>query len=236
MTDLPLPGRSPNRPSSNRRRLAARLRLARAALLWERGWPAAWPAACVLGVFGIAALFDVLPTLPGLAHAGALGLFTLAFAGAVVWGLFAARIGGWPDRIMARRRIERASGLAHRPLEALADRPGGPLDGQAAMLWAAHQRRMTEAVRRLRVGWPAAGLARRDPWGIRSVLAILLLLAAIDAGADWRDRVVRAVTPALDAGPAALAAARWSRRRGSPRCRTSARRKKGWRWRPAGQT
>ena len=107
---------------------------------------------------------------------------------------------------MARRRIEQASGLAHRPLEALADRPSGPLDGPAAALWAAHQRRMAEAVRRLRVGWPAAGLARRDPYGTRSVLAILLVLAAIDAGADWHDRVARALVPAVDGGSAAIAA------------------------------
>jgi len=41
---------------------------------------------------------------------------------------------------------------------------------------------------------------------MRSVLAILLLLGTIDAGADWRDRVTRAFTPALDGGPAAIAA------------------------------
>jgi len=126
MTDLPLP----------KRRLATRLRLARAALSWERAWPNAWPALCVLGLLAVAALFDVLPLLGGPAHAGILALFALAFAGAVVWGLRAAGIGAWPDRIMARRRIEQASGLAHRPLEALGDRPSGPLDGPAAALYA----------------------------------------------------------------------------------------------------
>ncbi len=181
-----------------------RLRLARAALLWERVWPAAWPALCVLGMFAVLALFDVLPRLPGPAHAGVLALFAIAFAGAVVWGSRSARIGTWPDPIMARRRIEEASGLPHRPLEALADRPSAPLDGQAAALWAAHQRRMAEAMRRLRVGWPVAGLARRDPWGVRSVLAILLLLGAIDAGSDWRDRVIRAFTPGFDGGSAGI--------------------------------
>ena len=198
--------RSAPRSSPFGRRLAARLRLARAALLWERVWPAAWPALCVLGVLAVSALFDVLPRLPGWAHAGVLGLFAIAFAGAVVWGSRAAGIGTWPDRLMARRRIEEASGLAHRPLQALADRPSAPLDGPAAELWAAHQRRMAAAVRRLRVGWPASDLARRDPWGVRSVLAILLLLGAIDAGADWRDRVTRAFAPAFDGGAAGIAA------------------------------
>jgi uncharacterized protein (TIGR02302 family) len=180
------------------------LRLARAALVWERVWPAAWPALCVLGSIAAAALFDVLPRLPGAAHAGALALFAVAFAGAVVWGARGAGLARWPDPIMARRRIEEASGLPHRPLEALADRPSTALDGPASVLWAAHQRRMAAAVRRLRVGWPVSALARRDPWGVRSVLAILLLLGAIDAGADWRDRVIRAFTPALDGGAAGI--------------------------------
>src|SRR5207302_5777008 len=149
---------------------------------------------------------DVLPRLPGLAHAGALAVFGIGFAGAVAWGVRAAAIARWPDPVMARRRIEEASGLPHRPLEALADRPSAPLDGPASVLWAAHQRRMAEAARRLRVGWPAAGLARRDPWGVRSVLAILLLLGAIDAGADWRDRMTRALMPSFTGGPAAVAA------------------------------
>ena len=35
---------------------------------------------------------------------------------------------------------------------------------------------------------------------------MLLLLGAVDAGGDWRDRLVRAVTPSLDAGPPAIAA------------------------------
>jgi uncharacterized protein (TIGR02302 family) len=188
--------------SALRRRLELRLRLARAALLWERAWPAAWPALCVAAGFAVLALFDLLPLLPAAAHAAVLSGFALAFAAAAAWGARAVAQGGIPDQRVARRRIESASGLLHRPIEALADRPSAPLDGAAAALWAAHQRRMNAAIRRLRVGWPAAGLARHDPWGVRSVLAILLLLAAIDAGGDWRDRLARAVQPGFDGGAA----------------------------------
>src|SRR6266851_4375422 len=154
MTDRPASRSSP-------RRLAARLRLARAALLWERVWPAAWPALCVLGGFAVLSLFDLLPWLPGAGHVGVLAGFGIAFVGAVAWGV-RRRTGAalWNDPIAARRRIELASGLAHRPLQALADRPSAPLDRDAAGLWAAHRRRMEEAARRLRVGWPAAGVAR----------------------------------------------------------------------------
>src|SRR5436190_22611527 len=85
--------------------------------------------------------------------------------------------------------------MQHRPLQALADQPSGRLDAASAGMWEAHRRRMEAAARRLRIGVPHAGFAARDPWGLRAVLAILLLLGAIDAGNDWRDRLVRSVRP-----------------------------------------
>jgi len=182
------------------RLLARRLLLSRAALVWERLWPALWPMLCVTGIFVAAALFDLLSPLPGVVHAAILSGFALALVGTAIWG-FRALV--WPDALAARRRIELNSGLAHRPLAALADRPGAPLDDAAATLWEAHRRRMAAAIRRLRVGWPAAGLARRDPWGLRAVLAIVLVVGAIDAGADWRDRLLRAFNPDWEGGPAA---------------------------------
>ncbi|HYM71675.1 MAG TPA: DUF4175 family protein, partial [Stellaceae bacterium] len=184
------------------RMLEHRLRLSQAALAWERAWPALWPLLAVAGVFLVVALFDLLTLLPGTLHAASLVGFGLAGVGAAIWGL---RKLAWPDRLAARRRIELASGLAHRPLAALADHPSAPLGNQAKELWEAHLRRMAATVRRLRVGWPAAGLGRRDPWGLRAVLAILLVLGAIDAGADWRDRLARALTPSWSAGPTAVA-------------------------------
>jgi uncharacterized protein (TIGR02302 family) len=180
-----------------------RLRLARAALLWERVWPACWPVLAVLASFLILGLFDLLPLLPGLLHAALL----LGSGAAIVVALavITRRI-VLPDRIAARRRLEEASGLEHRPLQALADRPSTALDPQAAQLWQAHRRRMAAATRRLRIGLPAAGLAGIDPLGLRALLAMLLLIGAIDAGIDWRERLVRALTPPFPGGSPALAA------------------------------
>jgi uncharacterized protein (TIGR02302 family) len=180
------------------RLLARRVFLSRAALAWERLWPALWPMLCTAGVFTVVALFDLPSLLPGLVHTALLAGFALAFVGAAIWGL---RTLVWPDPAAAQRRLELNSGLAHRPLAALTDRPSAPLDPAAATLWEAHRRRMAAAVRRLRIGWPAAGLARRDPWGVRAILVILLVVAGIDAGADWRDRLVRAFTPGWEGGP-----------------------------------
>jgi uncharacterized protein (TIGR02302 family) len=192
-----------DRSSLSGHRFAMRLRLARFALLWERVWPPCWPALAVLGAFLVLALFDVLPNLPGLLHAAILIGLGAAFAIGLAAAFGKTVI---PDAFSARRRIEQASGLQHRPLQALADRPSGSLDVAAAGLWEAHRRRMEAAARRLRIGLPQAGFAARDPWGLRAVLAILLLLGAIDAGNDWKDRLLRSVTPGI-AGRSGITAA-----------------------------
>jgi uncharacterized protein (TIGR02302 family) len=190
------------RGTARDRLFARRLVLSQAALAWERLWPALWPMLCIGGFFLVAALFDLASLVPAVVHTVILIGFVLAFAGAAFWGL---RSLVWPDVLTARRRIEVKSGFAHRPLAALADQPSVPLDDAAASLWEAHRQRMEAAVRRLRIGWPVAGLARRDPWGLRAVLTILLLIGAIDAGGDWRERIARALNPGLEGGSVAMA-------------------------------
>jgi len=192
-----------DRSSLSGGRFAMRLRVARLALLWERLWPRCWPALAALGTFLVLALFDVLPDLSGVSHAAILVGFAGAFAFGLVVALGRAVI---PDTFSARRRIEHASGLQHRPLQALADRPSGLLDTASTALWEAHRRRMEAAARGLRIGLPRAGFAGRDPLGLRAVLAILLLLGAIDAGSDWPDRLVRSLRPDIG-GRSGIAAA-----------------------------
>src|SRR5437588_13088035 len=111
-------------PVSPPRGFGLRLRLARAALAWERIWPASWPALAVLGGFAVIALFDLLPALPGWGHGAILCLLATALAAAIVWGIWQpGMVAALPDRVAARRRIEVARGLAHRPLPALGDHP-----------------------------------------------------------------------------------------------------------------
>ncbi|HEY0526240.1 MAG TPA: TIGR02302 family protein [Stellaceae bacterium] len=196
--------RSPRQPQHEPPRpLLVRLRLAAAALAWERLWPALWPAVAVLGVFAVVALFDLLPLLPGWLHAASLVLFVAALGAGLVlaWRRF-----DLPGTAAARRRLEQASGLAHRPLAALSDRIAGGAgqDPAAAALWEAHLRRMQEATRRLRIGVPAAGLVAHDPWGLRAAIGLALFLAVFAAGDQWRQRVARALSPSvsLRAAPA----------------------------------
>jgi uncharacterized protein (TIGR02302 family) len=174
-------------------RLARRFGLARAALGLERLWPLLWPAVAVAGVFLVLALADLLPQLPGLVHLALLALAAVLFAAGLVPALRRFRL---PSLGAGRRRIEQASGLAHRPLTALDDRlAAGANDPAAQALWQAHRARMAARAQQLRVGWPAAGLVGRDPLALRAALALLLLLAAVDAGGDAPQRLVRAFTP-----------------------------------------
>jgi len=182
---------TPSAPPTLRRHMV----VAALALLWEGLWPALWPVTGVLGVFVALALFDVPARLPNSLH---WSLLVVTVAALMVAGFDAARRFRLPGRDESRRRIETASGLAHRPLTALEDRlVSGAEDTASAALWQAHLARMAEAARRLKIGVPAAGLARRDPCALRVALGLVLLLGAIDAGPDWSQRVLRALSPGL---------------------------------------
>src|SRR5260221_1369778 len=147
---------------------AVRLRLAGLAIVWENLWPALWPAFALAGLFVVLALCDLFRLLPGWLHA----ILLAGFAGGIVVALGRAAWRLRPPGIAAsRRRLERASGLAHRPLTALADRLARVgSDPSAPALWQAHLARMAAATRRLRVGRPASQAAAIDPLAMRAVL------------------------------------------------------------------
>jgi len=197
--DPPSDAPSPRRPHLRRRLTAAWI-----ALAWERAWPALWPPTGVAGAFLALALFDLPARLPSALHAALLAAAAALFGFALYDGLRRFRL---PDRDDARRRIETASGMQHRPLTALEDRlAGGTGDAATEALWQAHRDRMAAQAMRLRIGVPATGMPQHDPYALRVALALALVVAAIDAGHDWSDRVVRSLSPAFAPGAAAAVA------------------------------
>ncbi len=184
-------------------RLAWRRRLARAALWVEVLWPALWPALGVAGAFVCLALLGVPALLPAAGRLALLGATGIGVGGLLWRGLRAVaareRTGGSP----VDRRLERASGLRHRPLAALADQPAAaPGDALTRALWAAHQARAAGAVGRIRVGWPHPGLAARDRRGLRGGLAVALVACLAIAGADAPRRLAQALAPGFGAAAA----------------------------------
>ncbi len=173
-----------------------RYRLAWAALLWEAVWPALWPPLAVVGGFLVLALFDVLPELNPWLHGAVLAGFAVALGIALARGLGGMR---WPSLTHARRRLEIANRLAHRPLTALEDRPASG-DAATRALWQAHLARMARQARALKIGVPTGGWGPRDPIALRAGLALSLLVAGLFAGFDAADRIGRALLPGLGRG------------------------------------
>jgi uncharacterized protein (TIGR02302 family) len=183
--------------------IRSKLFLARVILAWEALWPALWPAVAIAGLFLSFALLDILPALPGWIHALLLAAFVIVFFSALIRALRRFILPG-PDE--GKRRLERASGLDHRPLTAVDDSLAGGADDVAATeLWQVHQRRMADAVQHLRVGTPSPGLARHDPRALRTALALLLVVAAVAGWSDPVQRLARAVMPVLQEQNAAPA-------------------------------
>jgi uncharacterized protein (TIGR02302 family) len=208
----PRPGRSPGRPAGSpasatpqraERPALARfgllLALARGAVAWETIWPAAWPPLGVAGAFVAVALSGLLPTLDGWLHSAVLAGFGLAFLAALV---LAARRIRLPDEQAGKRRLERDSGLDHRPLTALDDRMAtGTSDGAARALWRAHQRRVIARLKGLKVRLPRPGLAAADPWALRGLVVLLILVGFATAEGNIGARLAGAVAPGFNRAP-----------------------------------
>lgn len=180
--------------------LARRRLLARLAILWERLWPALWPPLGVAGVFVVVALSGLLTLLPGWLHLVLLAAFLCAFCVATVMGFRGWRV---PGRAEGDRRLERVTGLTHRPLTILGDRPAGGADAMTEALWRAHQARAAAVAATLKVGAPHPGLAARDRYALRAAVGVAVIAAIVSAGGDWQGRLSAAVNPVLIDPPAA---------------------------------
>ena len=179
------------------RRLASRRALARLAILFERVWPALWPPIGVAGLFVCVALLDLPRLLPPWWHIGLLAATALSILVLLIRGLYSITA---PDDIAADRRLELASGLSHRPLAVLTDRPARAsrtADAAGMAIWQAHVTRAIRQVSRLRIGLPRPGLARRDPRALRAAVVLVLVAAVTIAGSDAPARLARAVEPTL---------------------------------------
>lgn len=177
--------------------LALRQGLSRVALFWERSWPAIWPATGLIGTFAALALLNVLPALPGWLHTLILLGFAAAFLAALRHAFRRVRV---PTADAATRRLETDSGLAHRPLTTLEDRPLlGVTDPETDRLWQYHLARASAAARNIRLRWPHPDLATRDPYALRGALLVALVVGVVVAGPDTTSRLTAALSPDVSA-------------------------------------
>src|SRR5579871_5703142 len=161
--------------------------LSRAALLWERVWPALWPASGIAGLFAAAALFDLLAPLPWGLHALILSASITAIGLSLYFGFRDLRLPDWSE---GARRLERSSRFAHRPISEANDRMAAGLgDAWAEELWNLHLAQRLAGMGRFRLALPSPGLAKRDPRALRFIVLLVLGAAIFVAGPDWSRRL-----------------------------------------------
>jgi len=160
--------------------------LSKLALLFEQIWPRAWLLLGLAGLFILVSLAGLWPRLPELPHKIVLGLFGLALAAGVI-ALLTVR---WPTRQEAIRRVERVSGVPHRPASSYEDTLShGAEDQRTAALWKVHRRRLAESLSGMRVGAPTPRTDRRDPFALRVILLLSVFLLTIVVGDSAADRL-----------------------------------------------
>src|SRR5215210_6338754 len=184
MSDSPRPDaapRSSGEPSSPTRRLDHLVGRARLALWWERIWPALWGPLAVALVFVAASWLGLWLDLTPTARRVGVGLFGLALL-VSLWPFARLRR---PDRGTALDRLDRDSGLKHRPARALEDTLAlGSDDPGARALWELHRRRAEAVINRLRVASPSPGMARRDRYALRAAAIVTVAVSAFIAGPE----------------------------------------------------
>ena len=160
--------------------------LSKWALLFEQVWPRAWLILGLAGLFIAVSLAGLWPRLPELPHKIVLGLFGVAFLGALV-ALCTVR---WPSRQDAIRRVESISGVRHRPASSYEDTLTlGATDARTAALWRMHRQRLAQMLGRLRVGVPAPRTDRHDPFALRALLLLGVFVLTIVVGDSAADRL-----------------------------------------------
>jgi len=162
---------------------------ARWTIFWERLWPALASIATVIGLFLAVSWLGLWLWLPPIARAIALGVFFLLTAAAFA-PLLMLRV---PSRVEGLRRLDRNSGLPHRPATAIADEIAAPSeDSFSIALWRAHIERALRAAKTLRAGTPMPRLALRDPFAVRALVAMLVVATFFAAGGERMKRIAAA--------------------------------------------
>src|SRR5690606_16719386 len=144
------------------------------AILVERLWPLALPFLIVASLFLSLSWLGLFRILPDWARIGVAVLFALAMIAALV----PVRSLRMPRPQEIDRRIEHANRLEHAPVLTQTDRlvSTGQSDFADA-LWREHQKRMAARLDRLSGDLPRPRVPERDPWGLRALAALLLVVA-----------------------------------------------------------
>jgi uncharacterized protein (TIGR02302 family) len=171
------------------RLLRTALARARRALLWERVWPLLAAIAATAALFFAVSWAGLWLALPPLGRIAGLVIVALIFLASLVPAAW-LRL---PKSGEALQRLDRNSGLQHRPATTITDSLAtGVGDPVADALWRAHLQRASDAARGLRAGWARPHLAARDPYAVRALILLALVTTFFAASGDRTNRIAAA--------------------------------------------
>ncbi len=157
--------------------------------VWERLWPALVLLLVVGGFFVAVSWLGLWLDLPRWGRIGGDVIFAVAAAAAL---FFIVRIKR-PSRVEALARLDRDSGLLHRPASALDDRlANAEGDPATRTLWEVHRRRAQAAAAALKLKLPSPQVSARDRFAIRAAALIALVAAGFIAGPEKYARLIAA--------------------------------------------
>ncbi len=157
------------------KRLKGQIFLTRVGLVAERVTKAFWPFIATVFFVLAALMFGLHEVLPLEAvWVGAV----IAFLGVVASLVFAWRRFRWPSAEEALARLDIT--LPGRPLSAIMDEQAiGADDPASQAVWEAHVERMAAQARKARAPAPDLRVARRDPYALRYVATLALVMALL---------------------------------------------------------
>jgi uncharacterized protein (TIGR02302 family) len=179
------PARDPDAVA--RLQLGQALQRAKYAIAWERSWPHLARLLSVGGLFLAVSWAGLWLALPFVGRAIGLGLFLALGLGA----LFPLVRFRWPSREEALSRLDRGTGIRHRPATALTDTLVTQ-DPVAVALWQAQRERTLASIKRIRAGLPSPRLAIHDPWALRALVAVMMVATYVAAGDERTMRTAAA--------------------------------------------
>jgi uncharacterized protein (TIGR02302 family) len=166
--------------------LAQAVKRARWTIFWERLWPALATIATAAGVFLALSWLGLWLWLPPIARAIGL-LASVGLIGASAVPLLSVR---FPSKGDALQRLDRLSGIVHRPATAMSDQLATPTDDPLSnALWQAHVERAIAAAKALKAGIPTPKVPVRDPYAVRAAVLVLAIAAFFGAGGERWSRI-----------------------------------------------
>lgn len=169
--------------------LTRKLRWSKLALLMEQVWLRLWAPAIILALFLIATLFNMWAYLNPLAHRLVLALFVFALIGSFIPFLTLR----WPDEKQALRRLDENSTLPHQPAQAFRDHLNPAFETtETRQLWLQFKERLVEKIRQLRVSPPRPDTAGKDPYALRILLLMAVVIGLFMHGNNLRPLLTKA--------------------------------------------